>query len=416
MTSIEVETTRQFTQPIRQIVIMLAISGLIGLGGYLASDLLLSLYQANIYLNCFIIGVFGIGVLACFMQVLALISSISWLKRFTNGDGSFAGNPPRLLTSLVSLMRVRQSKMKIGSAASHSIMESVASRIDEAREITRYINNLLIFLGLLGTFYGLATTVPAVVETIRSLNPSENEGSVEVFSRLMAGLENQLGGMGTAFASSLLGLAGSLVVGVLELFASHGQNRFYRQLEDWLSSITRVNLANIENESGSQTSNNGMLDEVLDQMGGQISDALTQLAAALQALEVSLNKADEKRSNSDKKIDDLIVTLREIADNSVDSEEDPTIGPSKELEALTILIGGQEKLLERLLIESDNSEMRMNLRNIDTNLLRALEELPLNYREATDGLKNDLGKIVEAIELIDRSKSDTEASSQSRKD
>ena len=416
MTSIEVETTRQFTQPIRQIVIMLAISGLIGLGGYLASDLLLSLYQANIYLNGFIIGVFGIGVLACFMQVLALISSISWLKRFTNGDGSFAGNPPRLLTSLVSLMRVRQSKMKIGSAASHSIMESVASRIDEAREITRYINNLLIFLGLLGTFYGLATTVPAVVETIRSLNPSENEGSVEVFSRLMAGLENQLGGMGTAFASSLLGLAGSLVVGVLELFASHGQNRFYRQLEDWLSSITRVNLANIENESGSHTSNNGMLDEVLDQMGGQISDALTQLAAALQALEVSLNKADEKRSNSDKKIDDLIVTLREIADNSVDSEEDPTIGPSKELEALTILIGGQEKLLERLLIESDNSEMRMNLRNIDTNLLRALEELPLNYREATDGLKNDLGKIVEAIELIDRSKSDTEASSQSRKD
>ena len=416
MTSIEVETTRQFTQPIRQIVIMLAISGLIGLGGYLASDLLLSLYQANIYLNGFIIGVFGIGVLACFMQVLALISSISWLKRFTNGDGSFAGNPPRLLTSLVSLMRVRQSKMKIGSAASHSIMESVASRIDEAREITRYINNLLIFLGLLGTFYGLATTVPAVVETIRSLNPSENEGSVEVFSRLMAGLENQLGGMGTAFASSLLGLAGSLVVGVLELFASHGQNRFYLQLEDWLSSITRVNLANIENESGSQTSNNGMLDEVLDQMGGQISDALTQLAAALQALEVSLNKADEKRSNSDKKIDDLIVTLREIADNSVDSEEDPTIGPSKELEALTILIGGQEKLLERLLIESDNSEMRMNLRNIDTNLLRALEELPLNYREATDGLKNDLGKIVEAIELIDRSKSDTEASSQSRKD
>lgn len=416
MTSIEVETTRQFTQPIRQIVIMLAISGLIGLGGYLASDLLLSLYQANIYLNGFIIGVFGIGVLACFMQVLALISSISWLKRFTNGDGSFAGNPPRLLTSLVSLMRVRQSKMKIGSAASHSIMESVASRIDEAREITRYINNLLIFLGLLGTFYGLATTVPAVVETIRSLNPSENEGSVEVFSRLMAGLENQLGGMGTAFASSLLGLAGSLVVGVLELFASHGQNRFYRQLEDWLSSITRVNLANIDNESGSQTSNNGMLDEVLDQMGGQISDALTQLAAALQALEVSLNKADEKRSNSDKKIDDLIVTLREIADNSVDSEEDPTIGPSKELEALTILIGGQEKLLERLLIESDNSEMRMNLRNIDTNLLRALEELPLNYREATDGLKNDLGKIVEAIELIDRSKSDTEALSQSRKD
>ena len=440
MVMIEVEATRQFTQPIRQIVVMLAISVLIGAGGYLAQDLLISIYEANIYLNGFIIGVFGIGVLACFMQVFALISSISWLKRFTNGDGSFAGSPPRLLTSLVSLMRIRQSKMKIGTAASHSIMESVASRIDEAREITRYINNLLIFLGLLGTFYGLATTVPAVVETIRSLNPSENEGSVEVFGRLMTGLENQLGGMGTAFASSLLGLAGSLIVGVLELFASHGQNRFYRQLEDWLSSITRVNLASVDSDGGPQSSN-GILDEVLDQMGDQISDALNKVASALQTLETSLSKADEARSNSDQKMDDLITilriiadnsndssgeqsslskadearsnsdqkmddlitTLRIIADNSDDNDGDQTSQYSKSLDALTTLVIGQEKLLERLLIESDNSEIRMNLRNIDANLLRALEELPINYKETTGDLREDLGRILEAINISDQS-------------
>jgi len=440
MVMIEVEATRQFTQPIRQIVVMLAISVLIGAGGYLAQDLLISIYEANIYLNGFIIGVFGIGVLACFMQVFALISSISWLKRFTNGDGSFAGSPPRLLTSLVSLMRIRQSKMKIGTAASHSIMESVASRIDEAREITRYINNLLIFLGLLGTFYGLATTVPAVVETIRSLNPSENEGSVEVFGRLMTGLENQLGGMGTAFASSLLGLAGSLIVGVLELFASHGQNRFYRQLEDWLSSITRVNLASVDSDGGPQSSN-GILDEVLDQMGDQISDALNKVASALQTLETSLSKADEARSNSDQKMDDLITilriiadnsddssgeqsslskadearsnsdqkmddlisTLRIIADNSDDNDGDQTSQYSKSLDALTTLVSGQEKLLERLLIESDNSEIRMNLRNIDANLLRALEELPINYKETTGDLREDLGRILEAINISDQS-------------
>ena len=402
MVMIEVEATRQFTQPIRQIVVMLAISALIGAGGYLAQDLLISIYEANIYLNGFIIGVFGIGVLACFMQVFALISSISWLKRFTNGDGSFAGSPPRLLTSLVSLMRIRQSKMKIGTAASHSIMESVASRIDEAREITRYINNLLIFLGLLGTFYGLATTVPAVVETIRSLNPSENEGSVEVFGRLMTGLENQLGGMGTAFASSLLGLAGSLIVGVLELFASHGQNRFYRQLEDWLSSITRVNLASVDSDGGPQSSN-GILDEVLDQMGDQISDALNKVASALQTLETSLSKADEARSNSDQKMDDLISTLRIIADNSDDNDGDQTSQYSKSLDALTTLVSGQEKLLERLLIESDNSEIRMNLRNIDANLLRALEELPINYKETTGDLREDLGRILEAINISDQS-------------
>ena len=453
MVMIEVEATRQFTQPIRQIVVMLAISALIGAGGYLAQDLLISIYEANIYLNGFIIGVFGIGVLACFMQVFALISSISWLKRFTNGDGSFAGNPPRLLTSLVSLMRIRQSKMKIGTAASHSIMESVASRIDEAREITRYINNLLIFLGLLGTFYGLATTVPAVVETIRSLNPSENEGSVEVFGRLMTGLENQLGGMGTAFASSLLGLAGSLVVGVLELFASHGQNRFYRQLEDWLSSITRVNLASVDSDGGPQSSN-GILDEVLDQMGDQISDALNKVASALQTLETSLSKADEARSNSDQKMDDLITTLRIIADNSDDSsgeqtslskadearsnsdqkmddlittlriiadnsddnDGEQTSQYSKSLDALTTLVSGQEKLLERLLIESDNSEVRMNLRNIDANLLRALEELPLNYRETTGDLREDLGRILEAIKISDQSQVVKDTPIRSRKD
>ena len=453
MVMIEVEATRQFTQPIRQIVVMLAISALIGAGGYLAQDLLISIYEANIYLNGFIIGVFGIGVLACFMQVFALISSISWLKRFTNADGSFAGNPPRLLTSLVSLMRIRQSKMKIGTAASHSIMESVASRIDEAREITRYINNLLIFLGLLGTFYGLATTVPAVVETIRSLNPSENEGSVEVFGRLMTGLENQLGGMGTAFASSLLGLAGSLVVGVLELFASHGQNRFYRQLEDWLSSITRVNLASVDSDGGPQSSN-GILDEVLDQMGDQISDALNKVASALQTLETSLSKADEARLNSDQKMDDLITTLRIIADNSDDSsgeqtslskadearlnsdqkmddlittlriiadnsddnDGEQTSQYAKSLDALTTLVSGQEKVLERLLMESDNSEVRMNLRNIDANLLRALEELPLNYRETTGDLREDLGRILEAIKISDQSQVVKDTPIRSRKD
>ncbi len=415
MVMIEVEATRQFTQPIRQIVVMLAISALIGVGGYLAQDLLISIYEANIYLNGFIIGVFGIGVLACFMQVFALISSISWLKRFTDADGSFAGNPPRLLSSLVSLMRIRQSKMKIGTAASHSIMESVASRIDEAREITRYINNLLIFLGLLGTFYGLATTVPAVVETIRSLNPSENEGSVEVFGRLMTGLENQLGGMGTAFASSLLGLAGSLVVGVLELFASHGQNRFYRQLEDWLSSITRVNLASVDGDGGPQSSN-GILDEVLDQMGDQISDALNKVASALQTLETSLSKADEARLNSDQKMDDLITTLRIIADNSDDNDGEQTSQYAKSLDALTTLVSGQEKLLERLLMESDNSEVRMNLRNIDANLLRALEELPLNYRETTGDLREDLGRILEAIKISDQSQVVKDTPIRSRKD
>ncbi len=146
----------------------------------------------------------------------------------------------------------RGTQLQIGASSSRSILDSIATRIDEARDITRYIVNLLIFLGLLGTFFGLATTVPAVVETIRSLAPGEGEGGVEVFNRLMTGLEEQLGGMGTAFSSSLLGLAGSLVVGLMELFAGHGQNRFYRELEEWLSTITKLSYASGDGEDASE--------------------------------------------------------------------------------------------------------------------------------------------------------------------
>ncbi|MEO1309321.1 MAG: biopolymer transporter ExbB, partial [Pseudomonadota bacterium] len=165
-------------------------------------------------------------------------SSVKWIEAYLlDAPGQMETDAPRLLATLAALLRSRNRFVQLSSASTRSILDSVGTRIDEARDITRYLVSLLIFLGLLGTFYGLATTVPAVVDTIRSLAPQEGDQGVEVFSRLLTGLESQLGGMGTAFASSLLGLAGSLIVGLLELFASHGQNRFYRELEDWLSSI-----------------------------------------------------------------------------------------------------------------------------------------------------------------------------------
>src|SRR5690606_16198994 len=186
--------------------------------------------------------VFLLGVVTCFWQVLILAQSVSWIENFVRHKaGAEDAAPPRLLAPLASLLRSRKaSRLTINASSGRSILESVAQRIDEARDITRYLINLLVFLGLLGTFWGLATTVPAVVDTIRSLAPTEGESGLDVFGKLMGGLESQLGGMGTAFSSSLLGLAGSLVVGLLELFAGHGQNRFYRELEEWLSSITRI--------------------------------------------------------------------------------------------------------------------------------------------------------------------------------
>ena len=214
------------------------------------------IFLASPYLKIFILLVFIIGVLACFWQVFTLITSVNWIEGFAlDRPGHEFTKAPRLLAPLAALLSGRRARRSLTSASTRSILESVATRIEEQRDLTRYIINLLIFLGLLGTFYGLATVVPAVVNTIRSLAPQEGQSAVQSFDSLMQGLEGQLGGMGTAFGSSLLGLSGSLVVGLLELFASHAQNRFYRELEEWLSSITKLGVTGVEPEEALTAAN-----------------------------------------------------------------------------------------------------------------------------------------------------------------
>ena len=234
----------QFSQPTRQILFMLIVLVLVAIGGTVLGGQIRSVFYANVYLNGVIAAVFLFGVLATFWQVAQIIIATRWLKNLqANRKGHEFVKPPRILAAMAPMMREGQVQRRMAASSTRSILDSIATRLDEMRDITRYITSLLIFLGLLGTFWGLSITVPAVVDTIRSLAPQNGQGSTtDVFERLMAGLDDQLGGMGTAFASSLLGLAGSLVVGLLELFAGHGQNRFYRELEEWLSSFTRLGL------------------------------------------------------------------------------------------------------------------------------------------------------------------------------
>lgn len=235
-----------FTQPVRQVTMMLIVSALVGVGAYVAYGPIFSIFIANPYLNGLILGVFILGVLTCFWQVAQLMRSVSWIEGFAaHRPGHEITIAPRLLAPLAALLRSRGPRSgQISSSSARSILESVATRIDEARDITRYLASLLIFLGLLGTFYGLAITVPAVVDTIRALAPQEGETGTQVFDKLMSGLEAQLGGMGTAFSSSLFGLAGSLVLGFLDLQAGQAQNRFYNELEEWLSTVTSLSEAN----------------------------------------------------------------------------------------------------------------------------------------------------------------------------
>ncbi len=189
-------------------------------------------------LNGLIIGVLALGIIYSFRQVFRLYPEIKFVNSFRIADPGLGGDhPPKLLAPMATMLRDRRGALSLSTAAMRSIMDSIGSRLDEARDTGRYLVGLLVFLGLLGTFWGLLDTISSVAKVISTLDTKGSE-SVAVFDELKAGLAAPLRGMGTAFSSSLLGLAGSLVLGFLELQASHAHNRFYNELEEWLSGIT----------------------------------------------------------------------------------------------------------------------------------------------------------------------------------
>jgi hypothetical protein len=394
-TTIEAELS--FTHPIRQIILMLLVVVLVGVGAFVAWGLLSGIFLANVWLNGFIAMVFVVGILACFWQVFQLMHSVRWILGFTHPEAGVAPvHAPRLLAPLAALLRSRGARMQISSSSSRSILESVETRIEEARDITRYLVNLLIFLGLLGTFYGLATTVPAVVETIRNLAPQEGETGMQVFDKLMGGLEAQLGGMGTAFSSSLLGLAGSLVVGLLELFASHGQNRFYRELEEWLSSITRLGFSTGDGDGGDLAGLGGVMDQV---------------ARQLEMLQNLFVQADVSRSLADERLGALSETIKDLsAKVQADSRmQDQMVQVSiAQTEVLTRIAEGQDSyapILAKLNEEGPEAEARMRLRSIDVQLLRILEEIVAGRQESVADLRSDIAGLTNAIRQLSRSAS-----------
>jgi hypothetical protein len=198
-------------------------------------------FNSNPALNGVIIGTLGFGVIYTFQQVLRLYPEIRWVNNFRIADpGLAAEKPPVMLAPMATLLMRRQGQAALSTAGMRSILDSIGSRLDESRETTRYLIGLLVFLGLLGTFWGLMQTVQSVGLTINSLGGNGNGESGAMFEELKNGLTAPLAGMGVAFSSSLFGLAGSLIVGFLDLQASHAQTRFYNELEEWLSGITEI--------------------------------------------------------------------------------------------------------------------------------------------------------------------------------
>jgi hypothetical protein len=195
-------------------------------------------YVSNVLLNSVIIAVLAIGIILTFRQVIRLFPEVDWVNGFRLADPGLAvERPPVLLAPMASILGDRMGRMAISSTMMRGILDSIATRLDEARDISRYMTGLLVFLGLLGTFWGLIVTVGSVGSVINTLKVGGDAQST--FDSLREGLAAPLSGMGISFSSSLFGLAGSLVLGFLDLQSSQAQNRFYIDLEDWLSTTVR---------------------------------------------------------------------------------------------------------------------------------------------------------------------------------
>ncbi len=392
----------QFSQPVRQIVMMLIVLGLTAGVGVLLFPTVAPVFLASPYLNGFILCVFLVGLLACFWQVATLVSSVVWIESFAlDRPGHEFIKAPQLLASLAALLSSRQARRGLTSSSTQSILDSVGTRIEEQRDLTRYLINLLIFLGLLGTFYGLATVVPAVVDTIRSLAPKEGQDAIEVFDNLMTGLEDQLGGMGTAFASSLLGLAGSLVVGLLELFASHAQNRFYRELEDWLSSITRIGISGIEGEEA-LTAGNVLM--VIGQTAEQIDGLREVMEQGLQRSTAMEGQLSEFARANDRQMGEFIASmdgrLAELARIMGEPRAD-AMTP----DLLQRIAEAQERVAVALESRDEESgaidaETRARLRSIDTQVVRILEDLAAGRQDLVTEIRQDISALAEALRAL----------------
>jgi hypothetical protein len=229
------------TRPVRYLLRMAMFLAVVGaVAVFLHAQLVQAFSNAPI-LNSIIVAVLFLGVVENIRQVLILYPEVAWIRGF-QAEAHIPGSTLRrirLLAPMVAMLGERRSgRLQLSATATRAVLDGISSRLEESRDLSRYLVGLLIFLGLLGTFWGLLETVSAVSGVIASLSGSTDVSAL--FNDLQAGLKAPLSGMGTAFGTSLFGLAGSLVVGFLDLQSGQAQNRFYNELEEWLSGVTRL--------------------------------------------------------------------------------------------------------------------------------------------------------------------------------
>lgn len=288
---------------------------------------IVTFFWANPFINSMIFLALFVGIFLSFRQIFRLFPEVKWVNSLQDGSSTQV-RPPVLLAPVAGLLRERIGEAIITPSSMRSILDSVGNRLDEAKDTSRYLTGLLVFLGLMGTFYGLLETVGSVAGVINALDVTSAD-SAALFTNLKEGLAAPLSGMGTAFSSSLFGLAGSLILGFLDLQTSQAQNAFYTDLEDWMTSMTELDhpVSAMQANAGGPDMQ-AMIDSIGATMQSQNSSqnairAMAELARGIDGLVKHIRTEQEdlrayitEQSETNKRLRDLIEAMLNEADNS----------------------------------------------------------------------------------------------------
>jgi hypothetical protein len=342
-------------------------------------------FAANPLLNGFILGVLLLGIGWTLRQVWALRAEVRWLDGYiSQRTGQPALPPPRLLAPMASMLAARRGdRLSLSTVAMRSMLDGIATRLDESRELSRYMTGLLIFLGLLGTFWGLILTISSVAQVINDMSVGSGDLNA-LFNQLKSGLAQPLRGMSTAFSASMLGLAGALVLGFLDLTAGQAQNRFYNELEEWLAGVTRVSSGVLggESEGGS--------------VPAYVQALLEQTAENLEGLQRILARGEEGRAQTS----NALLTLTERIAVLTDQMRANQVVMQRMAESQVGLVPTLQRLAEAQATTVLDEPSRAHLRNLELYLARLLEEVAQGRAQATAEIRSEIKVLARTIAAL----------------
>ncbi|MEC9177063.1 MAG: flagellar motor protein MotA [Pseudomonadota bacterium] len=372
------------TNPAQTLVRMICFLIIVGIiAGFLYAPLV-DAFLANPALNGMILAALLIGILFALRQVVRLRPEVAWIESFRRQQpGLSMIDAPRLLAPIAAMIGERRDeRMSLSTLSLRSLLDSLATRLDESRDLSRYLIGLLIFLGLLGTFWGLLTTVGAVAQVIGNLS-IESGNLVDVFANLKAGLESPLAGMATAFSSSLFGLAGSLILGFLDLQLGQAQNRFYNELEEWLSSLTRLS-------SGGGVLADGEVSATAYQQA-----LLEQTGESLDKLQRIMSRNEDERRQSASNMVQLSERIARVADLlEVQNASLTDIATSQSEVARTVARLGDMPSQTR------DEVSRTHLRNIEALLTRQVDDSGEARVQAVEEIRQEIRLLARTIAAL----------------